>query len=454
MHMRKRLAASTVTLSLMTVGAVVSGVPPLPAQDVAENLALAWDRYELPNGLEVVLLPDSTRDEVAVELWNHVGTRHEPVGKFGLAHFFEHALPYGAASRSLAIRRLTDSLRTGSNARTRYDYTRYYKKAVPEGASLFLLEAAGRLASDPAVDLTPERFQNQRERVLAEMGRFVHARWGEPVRVRLARGTFGAAHPYGHAAYGTPEETMAMARDDLVRWQRAHVRPEYTTLFVAGGFDPESIRGFIESVFGRIPGGDRPPREAPRVPAASGGRDSLSVAADESLLFLAWPIAEWASEDTPLLRLFGRAFEARLEASTPTGVEGVRVEVDAFELAGSFTVVVSHEPGTDAGVIEAWVRRVMAGALERVEEPELAEAREAEETRVRSFLDEVGWIGGRIELVGESLVFADDPDRYLAHLDRQRTATVAEVVSAARSRLTAPAFVLVAHGTGEEDESP
>lgn len=73
-------------------------------------------------------------------------------------------------------------------------------------------------------------------------------------------------------------------------------------------------------------------------------------------------------------------------------------------------------------------------------------------TRALVSLDELGWIGGRIELVGESLVFADDPGRYLAHLDRQRTATAAEVRSVARSRLTAPAFVLAVHGSGAEDE--
>ena len=94
-----------------------------PASD---ELALRWERFELPNGLEVVLLPDSARDEVAVELWTHAGTRHEPVGKYGLAHFFEHALPHGALMRAGAVVEAADSLRTGSNARTRDDYTRYY----------------------------------------------------------------------------------------------------------------------------------------------------------------------------------------------------------------------------------------------------------------------------------------------------------------------------------------
>jgi len=434
--------------SCLALAVVLAGAPRLCAQQ-ANDLAITWERLELSNGLEVVLLPDAAQREVAVELWTHVGTRHEPVGKYGLAHFFEHVMPYGPMSASLAIRTLADSLRTDSNARTRYDYTRYYKQTVSEGASLFLLEAAGRLASSPAIDLTPERVEVQRERVLAEMGRFVDARWGEPVRRRLARGTFGAAHPYGHAGYGTPEETMATTRDDLVRWQRAHVRPEYSTLFVAGNFDPDSSRGFIESVFGRIPGGIRPPREVSRVPSAAGGRDSLSVAADQSLLLLAWPIPEWASETTPLLQLLGYALGARLETSTPAGVKSVSVEVEALELAGSFTIVVEHEPALNDRALEAWAREELAGTLESVSEGELEAARDAERRRVRGFFDDLGWIGGRIELVGESLVFAGDPGHYLRHLARQQTAGAGDVREATRPWLTAPAFVLAVRGIGE-----
>lgn len=43
MHMRSLVAVSIVTLTLTALGVPVSSVPPLPAQDVAENLALAWD---------------------------------------------------------------------------------------------------------------------------------------------------------------------------------------------------------------------------------------------------------------------------------------------------------------------------------------------------------------------------------------------------------------------------
>lgn len=441
---RRASPPSVVAARLAALVVPIALAAPLGAQQ--RDFAIDWERYELANGLEVVLLPDSTREDVAVELWTHAGTRHEPAGKFGLAHFFEHVLPHGTLLRSGAVSALADSLRTGSNARTRDDYTRYYQRTTREGTGLFLLLAANRLGSDPAVDLTPERVEHQRERVLAEMARFVNARWGEPVSARLARGTFGAGHPYAHAAYATPEETNATTRDDLVRWQRAHVRPEYTTLFVAGGFDARSARVLIQAAFGRIPGGTRPPREAPRVPRATGGRDTLSVAADESLLFLAWPTPRWAHEHTPLLELFAHALSDRLADAPPPGVTATSVEPVGQELAGSFTVVVAHAPGADAAAIESWVRGTLDGALERLTEAQVESARRAERERIGAYLDELGWIGGRIELVGESLVFSGDPGRYRDHLARQETAAPGEVLEAARAWLTAPAYVLTVTG--------
>jgi len=69
----------------------------------------------------------------------------------------------------------------------------------------------------------------------------------------------------------------------------------------------------------------------------------------------------------------------------------------------------------------------------------------ARAARVR---EELGWIGGRIELVGEGLVFADDPEHYRRRLERQGSATVDVVTRATRAWLGQPTFVLEVEGTG------
>ena len=50
----------------------------------------------LANGLRVVLLPDTSRPLVTVNIWYHVGSKDESPGHTGFAHLFEHMLFQGS----------------------------------------------------------------------------------------------------------------------------------------------------------------------------------------------------------------------------------------------------------------------------------------------------------------------------------------------------------------------
>ena len=56
--------------------------------------ALAARKWRLPNGLEVVLVPDPQATSVSYTTWFRVGSRNEnePRGETGLAHLFEHLM--------------------------------------------------------------------------------------------------------------------------------------------------------------------------------------------------------------------------------------------------------------------------------------------------------------------------------------------------------------------------
>src|SRR5688500_10094982 len=63
---------------------------------LADDPKIPHERYTLPNGLEVILAPDSTVPLVAVNVWYHVGSGYEVYGKSGFAHLFEHMLFQGS----------------------------------------------------------------------------------------------------------------------------------------------------------------------------------------------------------------------------------------------------------------------------------------------------------------------------------------------------------------------
>jgi len=432
--------------------AAVGPMSALGAVEATAPLAIPWSRYRLPNGLDVVLAPDETASEVSIEMWIHVGARHEAPGRFGLAHFFEHAMPFGlGVIRTQVGRGLLDSMRTNSNAITRFDYTRFYAQARAEAMDLFLLAAADRLRADPVLELTAARVETHRRNVVNEIARAAGGPWGWPVKLALHTGTFGPHHPYGHHMYGSEAETLGTSADDLLRWHRAHIRPEYTTLIVVGRFDPAAARSAIEQAFGGIPGGTRLVRSAHAVPVVAPATDSVSVVSDRSHVFLSWAVPQWDSEERPSLTVLARVLSYRLAASRPFSVQDATAEAEFWELAGRFGVRATFSKEADRPAIEAWLRREVARLLaDGVTERELRMAHEAEIASIREQLLVLGWQSSRSELLGEGAIFADDPGAYLLHLERQGAVTPEIARRTALRWLADQGFLLVVRGTARQ----
>jgi predicted Zn-dependent peptidase len=429
--------------------AALSAVVPV-AEVAAQTIPdLPTVRYTLDNGLDVVLAPDSSVAEASVELWVRVGTRDEPPGKFGLTHFWEHATPFGMGmGRTTAGRRLLDSLRTGSNARTRLDYTLYYQQTRAEGLDLFLRVFADRLAADPTAEHTPAQAEWHRANVIAEMARQAPGRYGWPSRYAERAGTFGVAHPYGHAGYGSDEETAAITADDLLRWSRAHFRPEYSTLIVVGQMDTTAVRGAIARFFGRIPGGTRPPLTpwAPTIRTAVA--DTVSVPADQHRILVNWPGPAWGTADDGHLMVLKHILSARVAASKPGWLAEVGANYERAQLAGRLQVYAAMASADDLRRAERLLRSLVAElAQDGPREEELSAARTAIRQELMSKLSRLGWDASRSELLGESMLFAGDPDAWRRHANRAIAATREQVREAAGRWFTTPGFALTTLGT-------
>src|SRR6476660_5390390 len=108
------LAASAVNAQATKPGTVSINIP--------------FERVTLPNGLNVILSPDHTIPQVAVDVWYHVGSKNEVPGRTGFAHMFEHVMftgsghiPYGTHDR------FTEGVGGSNNGQTFFDWTRYYE---------------------------------------------------------------------------------------------------------------------------------------------------------------------------------------------------------------------------------------------------------------------------------------------------------------------------------------
>ncbi|MGI9160949.1 MAG: M16 family metallopeptidase, partial [Saprospiraceae bacterium] len=57
-----------------------------------DDIQVSYQKFVLPNGLRLLVHEDHKAPIVAVNLWYHVGSKNEKMGKSGFAHLFEHLM--------------------------------------------------------------------------------------------------------------------------------------------------------------------------------------------------------------------------------------------------------------------------------------------------------------------------------------------------------------------------
>src|SRR6516164_719314 len=144
MKIAHRLLAAVLVVLLVTVSpfptqALDQKFPPLPVPQIK------FERYELANGLEVILSEDHRLPILSVNLWYHVGAVNEAAGRTGFAHLFEHMMFEGSkhVPGNSHFRYLEAAGASDINGTTEFDRTNYYE-TIPSNQ----LELALWLESD------------------------------------------------------------------------------------------------------------------------------------------------------------------------------------------------------------------------------------------------------------------------------------------------------------------
>src|SRR5437870_2207894 len=136
------LAAAAVALLAAFVPLAAQNRAPQGATDIPK---IQFEKFTLPNGLDVIVSPDHRLPIVAVNLWYHVGPANEVAGRTGFAHLFEHLMFQGSGHvEEGEADRLLEGIGTSENASTNFDYTDYIVPDVPANQ----LELALWLQSD------------------------------------------------------------------------------------------------------------------------------------------------------------------------------------------------------------------------------------------------------------------------------------------------------------------
>ncbi|NUO03225.1 MAG: insulinase family protein [Saprospiraceae bacterium] len=235
---------------------------------------IEFSRFELANGLRVLVHEDDTTPMATVNVLYNVGARDELPDKTGFAHLFEH-LMFGG---SLNVPDFDDPIQLAggeNNAFTNNDMTNFYDTLPAQN-----IETAFWLESDRMLSLNfdDQVLDVQRKVVVEE---FKETCLNEPYgdMMHLLSDMVYKRHPYRWPTIGlAPSHIEGATMPDVKQFFFRYYRPNNAILVVSGNVKTDQIRTLAEKWFGDIPRGETFSRNLPEEPEQTEFRQLIKEA--------------------------------------------------------------------------------------------------------------------------------------------------------------------------------
>ena len=210
-----------------------------------------FERYQLQNGLKVILYKDVTTPMVTVNVLYDVGSRDEHSEKTGFAHLFEH-LMFGGTPRFPDYDKIAQKAGATNNAFTSNDLTNYYISLPAANLEIGLMLEADRMAG---LIFSSESLEVQRKVVIEEFKqRYLNQPYGD-VWLELFPLAY-QSHPYAWPTIGKEIKHIEDATlNDVRSFFKKHYNPKNAVLSVSGNIEIEMVKKQIEKWFGQLDGG-------------------------------------------------------------------------------------------------------------------------------------------------------------------------------------------------------
>ena len=351
-----RLLLPFLTTNVFAAVAAPEAPPPAPSPAPARTVSLPFEKYTLPNGLEVILHEDHLIPQVVVNLWYKVGSKDEVVGRTGFAHLFEHVMFQGTkhVGEDKHFEYLQKAGASNINGSTGTDHTNYFE-VVPSNQ----LELALWLESDRMGFLLErpgfkETLDNQRDVVKNERRQRVENRPMGLVSKVTLEALYPPSHPYFHEVIGSMEDLSAASVEDVKAFFRKYYTPNDATLVIAGDLDRAKTKDLVEKYFGPIPSGDPIVRETAAITPSTDRQKRIAMEAkvQQPEIFISYSTpANFAPGDRELdlvARVLAGGKSSRLYQRMVYDMkiaQSVTASQESQKLTGTFEITASPMPG-------------------------------------------------------------------------------------------------------------
>ena len=219
-------------------------------------------RDVLDSGLRLITERMPQVRSVTIGVWLTRGSRHETDERSGIAHFVEHMLFKGTATRSAEdIAQAIDSIGGQLDAFTAKEYASYYIKVLDEHVPL-AVDLLSDIVMRPA--FVPEEIEREKKVILEEI-KMVEDTPDDLVH-ELFTQHFWEGHPLGRPILGSKETVESFTEESL----RAYFREAYVAqnmiVSAAGNLEHAAVRDLVVRAFADLPASGASLKEqAPKV---------------------------------------------------------------------------------------------------------------------------------------------------------------------------------------------
>ena len=384
---------------------------------LGQSFKVEFEKFTLPNGLEVIFHVDRSDPVVAVSLTAHVGSAREKAGRTGFAHLFEHLLfleseNLGKGGLDKMTARIGGS---GANGSTSRDRTNYLQTVPKDALEKMLWAEADKLGwfintvTDPVLAKEKQVVKNEKRQGV-DNNPYGHTSYV------IDKALFPADHPYNWQVIGSLEDLDNAKLDDVKEFFRRWYVPNNVTLVVAGDFDTAQAKKWVEKYFSEIKRGEeaKPQPKRPGVVSETVKFYHEDNFANVPELTMAWPTVEDYHPDSYALDVLSSYLSRGKKApfykvlvEEKKLAPNVGIFNSTSELAGNLELSVRAFAEKDLDDVAAAIGEAFAKfEKDGISEKDLSRIKAGQETQ---FYNSLSSVLGKGAQLAQYNIFAGDP---------------------------------------------
>ena len=431
------------TLIIFSITNIIDASP-LPIPEIN------YEKFTLNNGLTVVVHEDRKVPMVAVNIWYHVGSKNENVGKTGFAHLFEHLMFNGTENYNAEYFEPFEKIgATDQNGTTNNDRTNYFQNVPTNALDLALWMESERMGHILNV-IDQEKLDEQRGVVQNEKRQGENQPYGQVFNA-IGKAAFPEGHPYSWSVIGSMADLNAATLDDVKEWFETYYGPTNAVIALAGDIDLETAKIKVQEYFGDIQAG--PPLTKPKKWIAKRTEQTREVMEDnvpQTRIYKVWNVPEDGTAEAQALDLASSTLAG--SKTSPLYQElvyktGLATGVSAFyygrEIAGLFIISATVAPEQDVKEVESVIDATLEKYLKTGPNSKLLKnTKTSTIAGLTNGLQRIGGFGGKSDILATYQTLYGDAGAFRKILEMYLDTSANEVKAASNKWLSSGDYVL------------